>query len=93
MKITKENLELPCELKEKIVRKLNTSRIDIEFINGTNFIFENTNLIVTKPSIIIFSNDTQFIKIFNYGNEELFIDDYNTSIALVSLITLVNNNL
>ena len=93
MEITKENLEFPCELKEKILRKLNTSRIDIEIINGTNFIFENTNLIVTKPNIIIFSNETQFIKIFNYGDDELFIDDYNTSIALASLITLVNSNL
>jgi len=93
MKITEENLEFPCELKEKILKMINTSRIKVDFIVGKNIRFEKTNLAITKPSLIVFSNNVYFIKIFNYGNCDLFVENHNNPISFSALIKLVNKSL
>ena len=93
MKITEENLEFPCDLKEKILKMINTSKIKVEFVFGKNIIFENTNLAITKPNLIIFSNDKYFIKVLNYGTDELFIGDYSRPVALTTLINLINKSI
>jgi len=93
MKITEEKLEFPCDLKEKILKRTNTTKIKVEFIIGKNIVFENTNLAITKPNVVVFSNDKQFIEVFNYGTDELFINDYHDSISFNSLINIVNKNL
>jgi hypothetical protein len=49
MKITEEYLEFPCDLKEKILKRTNTTKIKVEFIIGKNIVFENTTFYQETP--------------------------------------------
>ena len=44
MKISTQSLEFPECIKEKLLKMINISKVDIEFVNGNNIIFEKTNL-------------------------------------------------
>jgi len=46
MKISPKTIEFPCEIKDKILKLVNTSRINIDFIDGNAIKISNTNLAV-----------------------------------------------
>jgi len=94
MKITKKNLVFPCELKEKFLKMINTSRISIEFFEGKKLVIKQTNVGIEEPNRIIFSNKINYIEAFVYENSSVFyIKNLPEALSLNKLIQIVNNHL
>ena len=92
MKISTQSLEFPECIKEKLLKMINVSKVDIEFVNGNNIIFEKTNLALEEPHKIIVKQDNTNIIILYYEREDNFyIDDLQTPIPFTKLINIINN--
>jgi len=61
MKTTIEQLEFPSVLKSKLNKYINTSKINIEYLNGSIVKLSNTNLGVINPHKVIVSNTKTFL--------------------------------
>ena len=48
MKTTIEQLEFPSVLKEKLNKHINTTRINVECLNGSHIKLSNTNLCIAN---------------------------------------------
>ena len=93
MKTTIIKLEFPSVIKSKI-KKLVSSKINIEFIAGKNIKLNNTNIGLTEPHKIIFNNDKTCLIVLAYDNDEnYYLYDLSNPISFTKLITLVNDNL
>ena len=93
MKTTITNLEFPSARESKI-KKLVSSKINVEFISGKKIKLNNTNLGLTEPHKIIFSNDYSCLIVLLYDNDDnYYLYDLSNPISFTKLITLVNANL
>jgi hypothetical protein len=94
MELTEENLEFPCELKEKIIKMINTSRIKVEFVNGRKLIINKTNIAIENPSKIIFSNNTYYLEALLYlGFNDFYVKNFDEPLSLNRLASFVNKHL
>ena len=90
MKITIEQLEFPLCVKEKITKIPKISKLHLEFINGKNIHFDKTNLSINEPHKIIISNDSSYIILLSYPNDNNFyLKDSLEIITLESLKFLI----
>ena len=93
MKTTITKLEFPSEIKSK-VKQFVSAKINIEFIAGKKIRFDNTNLGLTEPHKIIFSNQNTFFVVLLYDDDEkYYLHDLSNSIPFNKLTKLVNDNL
>ena len=94
MKISYENLEFPCELKEKILKLVNTSKIDVHFVCGRKIVLSNTNLGLEDPNRVIISNKAKYLEVLVYEQDDSFyIQDFAESLSLTRLVKIVNKYL
>lgn len=92
MKTAIEHLEFPSVLKSKLNKYINTSKINIEYLNGSIVKLSNTNLGIINPHKIIVSNDKTFLVGYVYDNEEyIYIKDVNEKMAIPKFISCVNS--
>jgi len=70
MKITIEELEFPNNIKDKLLKLKDISKLHIDFINGKNVIFNKTNLKIQEPHKIIISNKTSSVILITYDNDD-----------------------
>ena len=93
MKMTIEELEFPSELKTKILKLINTSRISVEFVCGKKIKFSKTNLGIEEPNKVLFSNDKKYLEMIVYENDENFYTkDLSNKLSFTSLVKIVNTN-
>ena len=93
MKTTITKLEFPSVIESKI-KKLVSSKVSIEFIAGKNIKLNNTNLGLTEPHKIIFSNDSNCLIVLVYDTDDnYYLYDLSNPISFTKLVTLVNDNL
>ena len=93
MKTTIIKLEFPSVIKSKI-KKLVSSKINIEFIAGNNIKLNNTNIGLTEPHKIIFSNEATCLIVLAYDNDDsYYLYDLSNPVSFTKLIALVNDNL
>ncbi len=90
MKITIEPLEFPLRVKQKLLKIPKISKLHLEFINGKNIHFDKTNLSINEPHKIIISNDSSYIILLSYPNDNNFyLKDSLEIITLESLKFLI----
>ena len=89
MKMTLEQLEFPTNVKTKIMKIKNISKLNIDFISGKNIIIENTNIALQEPHRIIISNNTSSIILLNYENDDNLYSQSNNHISLSNLTTII----
>ena len=93
MKTTITQLEFPSVIESKI-KKLISSKVNVEFIAGKNIKLNNTNLGLTEPHKIIFGNDKTCLIVLCYDNDDnYYLYDLSNPISLTKLVNFVNNNL
>jgi|GEM_PF-3236704 len=92
MKITIEELEFPSQIKTKLSKMIKTSKINLEFINGKNIIFKNSNLGINEPHKVLISNDKSYLVVLIYEDEDnCYVNDLTNPISFTKLISIVNN--
>lgn len=92
MKLAIEHLEFPSVLKSKLNKYINTSKINIEYLNGSIIKLSNTNLGVINPHKVIVSNAKTFLIGYVYDNEEyIYIKEVNEKMAISKFITCINS--
>ena len=93
MKMTIEELEFPSVIKVKLLKLINTSRINVEFVSGKRFAFNKTNLGIEKPNIVIFSNGIKYLEMIVYEDDDKFYTtDLSNSTSLTNLVKIINTN-
>ena len=94
MKITFNTIEFPCEIKNKIIKLVNTSKITIDFINGRTITINKTNLALEQPCRVVFSNNDNYFEVLIYeGSDYFYVENSTTTLSLTSLVKLINNSL
>lgn len=63
-------LEFPLYIKNKILKIKDITKLNIEYITGTNIVFHNSNLKLNKPHKIIISNNVQNLVLLCYNNDQ-----------------------
>ena len=66
MEITIEDLEFPLSVKDKITK---ISKLHLDFISGKNVLFDRNNLSLKEPYKIIISNETCFLNLISYEDD------------------------
>ncbi len=88
MKITIEQLNFPISVKDKITKISNISKLDIKFINGKYIHFNNTNISINNPHKIIISNNSYYLILLSYENDnDFYLKD---SLKLITLNEIKN---
>lgn len=91
MKTTIENLEFPCEMKQKIKMKVGTGNLELEFISGHLIKFDKTNVSVKEPHKIIVKNKHNILVAYAYDDiNKLYLPNQNTIISLTKYISILN---
>ncbi len=84
MKITIEPLEFPLCVKEKLMKIPKKSKLHIEFVNWKNIHFDKTNLSINETHKIIISNESLFIMLPSYPDDNnLYLKD---SLEIITLM-------
>jgi len=92
MKTTIEQLEFPSVLKEKLNKHINTTRINVECLNGSHIKLSNTNLCIANPHKVIVSNSNTFLIGYIYDDENyIYLKDINEKMAISKFIACVNS--
>lgn len=81
MKITIEELEFPINIKNKLLKLKDITKLHIDFINGKNIVFNKTNLKIQEPHKIVISNKTSSVVILSYENDEHL---YTTNLNIIT---------
>ena len=90
MKITIEPLEFPLCVIERITKIPKISKLHLEFVSGKNIHFDRTNLSLTEPHKIIISNDSSYLILLSYENDNnLYLKDSLEIITLEAIKNLI----
>jgi len=85
MKTTITKLEFPGVIESKI-KKLVSSKINVEFIAGKKIKLNNTNLGLTEPHKIIFNNSTTCLIVLLYDNDDnCYLYDLSNPVSFTNM--------
>lgn len=79
LKTTIEQLNFPCNIKNKLKMKVGTSNLDIKYIDGHIIKINKTNLSITEPHKIIAKNNSNTLIAY-------FINSYDYQKILIALV-------
>lgn len=79
LKTTIEQLNFPCDIKNKLKMKVGTSNLDIKYIDGHIIKINKTNLSITEPHKIIVKNNSNTLIAY-------FINSYDYQKILIALV-------
>lgn len=92
MKTTIENLEFPCDFKERLKRKVSFKNLSINYIQGHIIKINKTNLCITEPHKIIAKNNTLTLVAYLYDNtDNIYLPNSNAIITFTKFINILNN--
>ena len=74
MKVSREQLEFPSSIKDKLLKLNDISKLHLDFIGGKYIHFENTNLSIHEPHQIVISNEYSHFVLIAYENNHTLYD-------------------
>ncbi len=85
-----ELLEFPSCIKNKILRIKDITKLNIEYIDEKNIIFNHSNLGLNEPHKIIISNNTQSLVLLCYdGDTNLYDEELSRTITIAELTNII----
>ena len=86
-----ELLEFPSCIKNKILRIKDITKLNIEYIDEKNIIFNHSNLGLNEPHKIIISNNIQSLVLLCYdNNSNLYNEDLSDAITITERTKIIN---
>lgn len=94
MKISIENLEFPSDIKTKVLKFVNSTKLSIEFIGGKNVEFCKTNMGVKELHKMIISNNlSSIIILYNDDTNNYYLNDLSIPITFERINYIVKQHL
>lgn len=91
LKTTIEQLNFPCDIKNKLKMKVGTSNLDIKYIDGHIIKIDKTNLSITEPhKIIVKNNSNTLIAYFYEDNDKIYLPISNAIISFSKFVKILN---
>lgn len=91
MKTTIEQLNFPCDIKNKLKMKVGTINLDIKYIDGHIIKIDKTNLSITEPYKIIIKNKINtLIAYFYEDNDKIYLPISNAIISFSKFVKILN---
>ena len=92
MKTTIENLEFPCDFKEKLKKKASFGNLKVDIIKGHIIKINKTNLCINEPHKIIVKNNALTLIAYLYDNtDSIYLPNSNAVITFTKFINILNN--